>query len=342
MSNLLSLCALKLPQFDSQDMNVQNQSFLVTGAAGFIGSHIVEYLLNNGAKFVRVLDNLSNGKMSNVEIFQHHANYEFIKGDITDYDTCVRACVGIDKVCHQAAVGSVPRSIKTPLNTNDSNVNGFLNMIFAAKEAGIKRFVYASSSSVYGDEMSLPKVEDKVGNPLSPYAVSKKTNELYGKVFNDLYGMEVVGLRYFNVFGARQDPYGQYAAVMPLFVKAILNREPVYIDGDGEQTRDFTYVDNAVQANIRALTTDNQAAFGEVYNVAYGENYSVNHLYNAICELLNSDHKPTYRDARPGDIRNSLADISKAKNLLGYDPQFSFNKGLPITIEFFRELFTEG
>jgi UDP-N-acetylglucosamine 4-epimerase len=320
-------------------MNVQNQSFLVTGAAGFIGSHIVEYLLNNGAKFVRVLDNLSNGKMSNVEIFQHHANYEFIEGDITDYDTCVKACVGIDKVCHQAAVGSVPRSIKTPLNTNDSNVNGFLNMIFAAKEAGIKRFVYASSSSVYGDEMSLPKVEDKVGMPLSPYAVSKKTNELYGKVFNDLYGMEVVGLRYFNVFGARQDPYGQYAAVIPLFVKAILNREPVYIDGDGEQTRDFTYVDNAVQANIRALTTDNQSAFGEVYNVAYGENYSVNHLYNAICELLNSDHKPTYRDARPGDIRNSLADISKAKNLLGYDPQFSFNKGLPITIEFFRDLF---
>ncbi len=322
-------------------MNVQNQSFLVTGAAGFIGSHIVEYLLNNGAKFVRVLDNLSNGKMSNVEIFQHHLNYEFIEGDITDYDTCVKACVGIDKVCHQAAVGSVPRSIKTPLNTNDSNVNGFLNMIFAAKEAGIKRFVYASSSSVYGDEMSLPKVEEKVGMPLSPYAVSKKTNELYGKIFNDLYGMEVVGLRYFNVFGARQDPYGQYAAVIPLFVKAILNREPVYIDGDGEQTRDFTYVDNAVQANIRALTIDNQAAFGEVYNVAYGENYSVNHLYNAICELLNSDHKPTYRDARPGDIRNSLADISKAKTLLGYDPQFSFNKGLPITIEFFRELFTE-
>lgn len=336
---MLSLCALKLLQYYSQDMNVQNQSFLVTGAAGFIGSHIVEYLLNNGAKFVRALDNLSNGKMSNVEIFKHHPNYEFIEGDITDYDTCVKACMGIDKVCHQAAVGSVPRSIKTPLNTNDSNVNGFLNMIFAAKEAGIKRFVYASSSSVYGDEMSLPKVEDKVGMPLSPYAVSKKTNELYGKVFNDLYGMEVVGLRYFNVFGARQDPYGQYAAVIPLFVKAILNREPVYIDGDGEQTRDFTYVDNAVQANIRALTTDNQAAFGEVYNVAFGENYSVNHLYNAICELLNSDHKPTYRDARPGDIRNSLADISKAKNLLGYDPQFSFNKGLPITIEFFRELF---
>jgi len=321
-------------------MTVSNQSFLVTGAAGFIGSHIVEYLLNNGAKFVRVLDNLSNGKMANVEIFQNYPNYEFMEGDITDYDTCMKACVGIDKVCHQAAVGSVPRSIQTPLNTNDSNVNGFLNMIFAAKEAGIKRFVYASSSSVYGDEASLPKVEDKVGKPLSPYAVSKKTNELYGNVFNELYGMEVVGLRYFNVFGPRQDPYGQYAAVIPLFVKAVLNREVVNVDGDGEQTRDFTFVANAVLANIRALTTDNKAAFGEVYNVAYGENYSVNYMYNAICEHLNIEHHPTYRAARQGDIRNSLADISKAKNLLGYNPEFSFSQGLPMTIDFFKALFS--
>jgi UDP-N-acetylglucosamine 4-epimerase len=320
-------------------MNIQNQSFLITGAAGFIGSHIVEYLLKNGAKFVRVLDNLSNGKMSNVEIFQDYPNYEFIEGDITDYDTCVKACVGIDKVCHQAAMGSVPRSIQTPLNTNDSNVNGFLNMIFAAKEAGIKRFVYASSSSVYGDEKSLPKVEEKVGNPLSPYAVSKKTNELYGNIFNDLYGMEVIGLRYFNVFGPRQDPYGQYAAVIPLFVKAVLNREPVYIDGDGEQTRDFTYVDNAVQANIRALTTANQEAFGQVYNVAYGENYSVNYMYDAICKRLQIEHAATYRAARVGDIMNSLADISKANQRLGYDPQFSFAEGLPLTIDYFRALF---
>lgn len=320
-------------------MNIKNQSFLITGAAGFIGSHIVEYLLNNGAKFVRVLDNLSNGKMSNVDIFQKYPNYEFVEGDITDYETCVKACIGIDKVCHQAAVGSVPRSIKTPLITNDSNVNGFLNMIFAAKEAGIKRFVYASSSSVYGDEMSLPKVEDKVGSPLSPYAVSKKTNELYGNIFGELYGMEVVGLRYFNVFGPRQDPYGQYAAVIPLFVKAVLNREPVYIDGDGEQTRDFTYVDNAVQANIRALTTANQEAFGQVYNVAYGENYSVNYMYNAICQHLKIKHTATYRDSRQGDIRNSLADISKANKLLGYDPQFSFAEGLPLTIDYFKALF---
>jgi UDP-N-acetylglucosamine 4-epimerase len=320
-------------------MNIQNQSFLITGAAGFIGSHIVEYLLKNGAKFVRVLDNLSNGKMSNVEIFQDYPNYEFIEGDITDYDTCVKACVGIDKVCHQAAMGSVPRSIQTPLNTNDSNVNGFLNMIFAAKEAGINRFVYASSSSVYGDEKSLPKVEEKVGNPLSPYAVSKKTNELYGNIFNDLYGMEVIGLRYFNVFGPRQDPYGQYAAVIPLFVKAVLNREPVYIDGDGEQTRDFTYVDNAVQANIRALTTANQEAFGQVYNVAYGENYSVNYMYDAICKRLQIEQAATYRAERVGDIMNSLADISKANQRLGYDPQFSFAEGLPLTIDYFRALF---
>jgi UDP-N-acetylglucosamine 4-epimerase len=320
-------------------MNIQNQSFLITGAACFIGSHIVEYLLKNGAKFVRVLDNLSNGKMSNVEIFQDYQNYEFIEGDITDYDTCVKACVGIDKVCHQAAMGSVPRSIQTPLNTNDSNVNGFLNMIFAAKEAGINRFVYASSSSVYGDEKSLPKVEEKVGNPLSPYAVSKKTNELYGNIFNDLYGMEVIGLRYFNVFGPRQDPYGQYAAVIPLFVKAVLNREPVYIDGDGEQTRDFTYVDNAVQANIRALTTANQEAFGQVYNVAYGENYSVNYMYDAICKRLQIEQAATYRAERVGDIMNSLADISKANQRLGYDPQFSFAEGLPLTIDYFRALF---
>lgn len=321
-------------------MKITNQSFLITGAAGFIGSHIVEYLLNNGAKFVRVLDNLSNGKIDNVKIFEKYPNYEFIDGDIVDFNTCQIACKGIDKVCHQAAVGSVPRSVKNPINTNESNVSGFLNMAFAAKEAGIKRFVYASSSSVYGDDLTLPKVEEKVGNPMSPYAVSKKTNELYGKVFHDLYEMEMVGLRYFNVFGPRQDPYGQYAAVIPLFIKAILNNEPVFIDGDGEQTRDFTYVDNAVQANILSLSTDNNKAFGEVFNVAVGQNYSVNYLYNAIKEQLKLEHHPTYREARKGDIRNSLADISKAKSLLNYNPQYSFQKGLPLTIEYFLEVFS--
>jgi UDP-N-acetylglucosamine 4-epimerase len=321
-------------------MNITNQSYLITGAAGFIGSHIVEYLLNNGAKFVRVLDNLSNGKIENVKIFENYPNYEFIQGDITNFETCQIACKGINKVCHQAAVGSVPRSVKNPINTNESNVSGFLNMAFAAKEAGIKRFVYASSSSVYGDDATLPKVEEKVGNPMSPYAVSKKTNELYGKVFNDLYEMEMVGLRYFNVFGPRQDPYGQYAAVIPLFIKAILNNESVFIDGDGEQTRDFTYVDNAVQANILSLSTDNKNAFGQVFNVAVGQNYSVNFLYNAIKEHLKLEHQPTYREARKGDIRNSLADITKAKNLLCYNPQYSFQKGLPLTIEYFLEIFS--
>lgn len=321
-------------------MNIRNQSYLITGAAGFIGSHIVEYLLNNGAKFVRVLDNLSNGKIENVKIFENYPNYEFIEGDITNFETCQIACKGIDKVCHQAAVGSVPRSVKNPINTNESNVSGFLNMAFAAKEAGIKRFVYASSSSVYGDDTTLPKVEEKVGNPMSPYAVSKKTNELYGKVFNDLYEMEMVGLRYFNVFGPRQDPYGQYAAVIPLFIKAILNNETVYIDGDGEQTRDFTYVDNAVQANILSLSTENKNAFGQVFNVAVGQNYSVNFLYNAIKEHLKLEHQPTYREARKGDIRNSLADITKAKNLLSYNPKYSFQKGLPLTIEYFLEVFS--
>lgn len=319
--------------------NVTNKNFLITGAAGFIGSHIVEYLLKNGAKQVRVLDNLSNGKMENVEIFTQYANYEFIEGDITDIDTCLKACEGMDYISHQAAVGSVPRSIKNPMATTNSNVDGFVNMAFAAKENGIKRFVYASSSSVYGDEKTLPKKEDKVGNPMSPYAVSKKTNELYAKVFADVYGMEFIGLRYFNVFGPRQDPYGQYAAVMPLFIKAILNNETVFVDGDGEQTRDFTFVDNAVQANIKALTTSNSKALNQVYNVAVGANFSVNYMFNFIRDYLNIDNTPVHRAPRTGDIRDSLADISKAKDLLGYDPKYSFEDGLPLTIEYFKEVF---
>lgn len=320
---------------------IEGNSYLVTGAAGFIGSHIVEFLLTNNAKHVRVLDNLSNGKLSNVEIFKNFDNYEFIEGDITDLDTCMKACEGMDFVCHQAAVGSVPRSIKNPMATTHSNVDGFVNMAFAAKENGIKRFVYASSSSVYGDEKTLPKVEDKVGEPMSPYAVSKKTNELYANVFADVYGMEFVGLRYFNVFGPRQDPYGQYAAVIPLFIKAILNGEPVYVDGDGEQTRDFTYVKNAVQANIMALTTSNPEALNQVYNVAVGENFSVNYMYNFIKDFLKIEHSPTHREPRQGDIRDSLANINKAKERLGYNPKFTFEEGLPLTIEYFKEVFTK-
>lgn len=318
--------------------DLSNTTFLVTGGAGFIGSNIVEYLLKYGAKKVRVLDNLATGRIENVNLFKNNPAYEFIKGDIRDLETCRKACDGIDYVSHQAALGSVPRSIKEPQNTNDVNVGGFVNMITAAKDAGVKKFVYASSSSVYGDEKSLPKVEEKIGKQLSPYAVSKYANELYADVFYKTYSLQIIGLRYFNIFGPRQDPNGQYAAVIPLFVSKIMSRNEVYIDGDGEQTRDFTFVDNAVQANVRAMLTDNTEAAGKVFNIAVGENFSVNQLYNNIGKLLGSDHKPTYRDTRPGDIRNSLADISKAQTLLSYNPQFNFDKGLALTVEYFKHL----
>lgn len=320
--------------------DITHYSFLITGGAGFIGSHIVAYLLQHGAKKVRVLDNLATGLQSNIDLFKAHPNYEFIEGDIRDFKACVKACDGIDFVSHQAALGSVPRSVKDPVTSNDVNVTGFLNMITAAKDASVKTFVYASSSAVYGDEPNLPKVEERIGNPLSPYAVTKKANELYADVFGKLYGMKIIGFRYFNVFGARQDPNGPYAAVMPLFVSGIINNTPVYINGDGEQTRDFTYVDNAVQANIRGMLSENEASFGQVYNVAVGENFSVNFLYNAIRELLGLPHEATYRQEREGDIRNSLADISKAKNLLAYDPQYKFSEGLKLTVDYFREIYS--
>ncbi|HRG88971.1 MAG TPA: SDR family oxidoreductase [Chitinophagales bacterium] len=319
-------------------IDLSKSSFLVTGGAGFIGSNIVEYLLKYGAKKVRVLDNLATGRIENVDLFKANPAYEFLKGDIRDIETCRKACEGIDYVSHQAALGSVPRSIKEPQNTNDVNVGGFVNMITAAKDAGVKKFVYASSSSVYGDEKSLPKIEEKIGKQLSPYAVSKYANELYADVFYKTYGLQVIGLRYFNIFGPRQDPNGQYAAVIPLFVSKIMSRNEVYIDGDGEQTRDFTFVDNAVQANVRAMLTNNAEAAGNVFNIAVGENFSVNQLYNNIGKLLGSDHQPTYRDTRPGDIRNSLADISKAQTLLEYNPQFNFDKGLALTVEYFKNL----
>lgn len=322
--------------FHTKDLG-QN-SFLITGGAGFIGSHIVEYLLKNGAGKVRVLDNLATGLQSNIDLFVHYPNYEFVNGDIRNFDDCVAACKGIDFVSHQAALGSVPRSVKDPVASNEVNVTGFLNMLTAAKEASVKTFVYASSSAVYGDEPNLPKVEERIGNPLSPYAVTKKANELYADVFSKLYGMNILGFRYFNVFGARQDPNGPYAAVMPLFVSGIINNTPVYINGDGEQTRDFTYVENAVQINIRGMLNDNPAAFGQVYNVAVGEKFTVNYLYNAIRKLLNIPHEATYRQEREGDIRNSLADISKAKNLLGYNPKYRFEDGLKLTVDYFRNL----
>ncbi len=323
-----------MPVFHTED--IFGKKFLVTGGAGFIGSHIVEYLLANGAGSVRVLDNLSTGSAKNVAMFHDHGNYEFFDGDIRDMDTCERACENIDHVTHQAALGSVPRSVKDPVTSNEVNVSGFVNMITAAKNAGVKTFVYASSSSVYGDEPNLPKKEERTGNLLSPYAVTKKANELYAAVFGNLYGMKVVGLRYFNVFGPRQDPDGPYAAVIPLFVSGILKQTPVYINGDGEQTRDFTYVENAVQANIRAMLATNGDAFGQAYNVAVGDKFSVNFLFNAIREMLAIEHSPTYREARSGDIRDSLADISKARQLLGYEPTQHFLDGLKLTVDYFK------
>jgi UDP-N-acetylglucosamine 4-epimerase len=317
---------------------VENKRFLITGGAGFIGSNITAYLLQHGAK-VRVFDNLATGNIENLKEFQSHPNFEFLEGDLRNTQDCAKACSGIDAVCHQAAIGSVPRSIKDPVTTNDVNIGGFVNILTAAKNAGIKRFVYASSSSVYGDEPNLPKKEDKIGNPLSPYAVTKFTNEVYASVFSRCYSMELIGLRYFNVFGPKQDPYGEYAAVMPLFIKGLMGNEAPFVNGDGEQTRDFTFVHNAVQANILGLTTENSAAFNQAYNVAFGERFTINQMYDAIKNYLKKDLKPNYREPRAGDIRDSLADISKARTLLGYAPQYSFEKGLPLTIEYFKSVF---
>jgi len=285
------------------------------------------------------LDNLSTGLQKNIDLFSNHPAFEFIQGDIRDFAICQKACEGIDYVSHQAALGSVPRSIKDPLTTNEVNITGFINMITAAKDAHIKTFVYASSSSVYGSEPTLPKIENRVGEPLSPYAVTKKTNELYASVFHELYGMQIIGFRYFNVFGPRQDPNGPYAAVIPLFIKGILDKTPVYINGDGEQTRDFTFVDNAVQANIRGLFCENQQAFGKVINVAVGEKFTVNYMYDAIKDMLQSQHEATHRAPRAGDIRNSLADTSLAHALIGYAPTHRFMDGLKETVNFFVKIY---
>jgi UDP-N-acetylglucosamine 4-epimerase len=316
--------------------DITGSSFLVTGGAGFIGSHIAAYLLSNGAKKVRVLDNMVNGFRSNLDILKQYPGFEFIEGDIRNMDTCMKACNDIDYISHQAALGSVPRSIKEPVYFNEVNVGGFVNMLKAAVDNKVKTFVYASSSSVYGDEATLPKREEKVGNCLSPYAATKKTNELYAQIFADVYGLKLMGFRYFNIFGPRQDPDGPYAAVIPLFVKGILKQTPVYINGDGEQTRDFTFVENAVQINVKGMLTDNEAAFKKVYNVAVGEKFTVNQLYKTCKTQLGSDFKATYREPRAGDIRDSLADISLAKNLLGYQPTKKFEDGLIETIDFFK------
>jgi len=324
--------------FHSKD--ISNDSFLVTGGAGFIGSHVAEYLLKNGAKKVRVMDNMANGLKSNLSILQQYSAFEFIEADIRNIDSCQAACNGMDYVSHQAALGSVPRSIREPVYFNEVNVGGFVNILTAAVDNKVQQFVYASSSSVYGDEPSLPKQEDRVGNCLSPYAATKKANELYADIFANVYGMKLMGFRYFNIFGPRQNPDGAYAAVIPLFVKSIMNNTPVYINGDGEQTRDFTFIDNAVQVNIKGMLTENAEALNKSYNLAVGENFSVNYLYNTCCQHLNSDQPANYREPRAGDIRNSLADISLAKNLLGYEPTKKFEEGLADTIEFFKKFYS--
>jgi UDP-N-acetylglucosamine/UDP-N-acetylgalactosamine 4-epimerase len=326
------------PVFHNKDLSKYH--FLVTGGAGFIGSHIAEYLLKHQAAKVRVLDNMANGKVTNIDVLRQYANFEFIEGDIRNAETCKQACEGMHYVSHQAALGSVPRSIKEPLYFNEVNVGGFVNMLKAAADSGVKQFVYASSSSVYGDEPTLPKQEQRVGNCLSPYAATKKMNEIYAQVYADVYDINVMGFRYFNVFGPRQDPDGAYAAVIPLFVKGIMHRTPVYINGDGGQTRDFTFVDNAVQVNVKGMLTDNKAALKQAYNVAVGENFSVNYLYQLIQQQLESDFAATYREPRAGDIRNSLADISLAQQLLDYQPTKKFEEGLIDTIEYFKARYT--
>lgn len=327
-----------MQSFHTKDISQNN--FLITGGAGFIGGHIAEYLLKNGAGKVRVLDNMVNGFEKNLDVLRNYSAFEFLEGDIRNEAICQEACTGIDYISHQAALGSVPRSIKEPVYFNEVNVGGFVNMLKAAVDNNVKQFVYASSSSVYGDEPTLPKQENRVGNCLSPYAATKKTNELYAQIFADVYGLKIMGFRYFNIFGSRQDPDGPYAAVIPLFVKGILSRTPVYINGDGEQTRDFTFVDNAVQINIKGMLSDQADALKKVYNVAVGEKFSVNYLYNACREQLQSDWQATYREPRAGDIRDSLADISLAQNLLDYQPTKKFENGLAETIEFFKYIYS--
>jgi UDP-N-acetylglucosamine 4-epimerase len=321
------------------EKEISNFSFLITGGAGFIGSNIVKYLLDNGAKFVRVLDDMSNGYLKNLDPFRDDSRLEFIEGDITNEDTCIKVVKGIDFVSHQAALGSVPRSLKTPLLTHDANSTGFLNMLTASKNAGVKTFIYASSSSVYGDNTEMPKYEQKTGNPLSPYAVSKKTNELYAKTFNSAYGMHTIGLRYFNIFGPNQSPNGPYAAVIPLYMNALLQNKSGKFFGDGEQSRDFTFVENAVQANIKAMLCQNSHAFGESYNIACGYKTSVKELYSVLKNAAKSDKEAEIHPPRIGDIRDSLANIEKAKINFGYDPKIGIKDGLEITLNWFKNEF---
>jgi UDP-N-acetylglucosamine 4-epimerase len=334
-----------------QEYLKNNQSiWLITGVAGFIGSNLLEKLLILNQKVVG-LDNFDTGYQHNIDQAIEDAenatgkslsgNFNFIKGDIRELKDCQKACSGVDYVLHQAALGSVPRSIEDPINTNRANIDGFLNMLVVAKDAKVKRFVYAASSSTYGDHPDLPKVEDRIGNPLSPYAVTKVVNELYAHVFAKTYGFKVIGLRYFNIFGKRQNPNGAYAAVIPKWVSAILNNEDVFINGDGETSRDFCYIENTVQINLLAATTDNDKALDQVYNVALNDRTSLNDLYMMIEDRLVQRtknlkrEKPIYRDFRAGDVRHSLADISKAQQLLNYQPKYKIDRGLDESMDWY-------
>ena len=313
----------------------ENSLFLVTGGAGFIGSNLCEAILNLGYQ-VRCLDDLSTGKRENVEMFLDHPNYTFFKGDIKDLDTCMKATEGVDYVLHQAAWGSVPRSIEMPLFYAQNNIMGTMNMLEASRKNGVKRFVYASSSSVYGDEPVLPKHEGKEGNLLSPYAVSKRVNEECAKQYTKHYGLETVGMRYFNVFGRRQDPNGAYAAVIPKFLKQLLHGETPTINGDGKQSRDFTYIENVIEANLKACVAPKEAT-GEAYNIAYGGREYLIDIYYGLTKALGVNIEPNFGPDRAGDIKHSNADISKARRLLGYDPDWSFERGIQAAIAWYKE-----
>lgn len=315
----------------------KNTKFLVTGAAGFIGSNLVESLLDAGYK-VRGLDNFSTGKRENINIFEGNSLFEFIEGDIRDFSTCKKACHGIDYVFHEAAFGSVPKSFKFPLLYEDINIGGTLKMMQAALEENVKKFVYASSSSIYGDSKVLPQIEGAEGKVLSPYALTKKVDEQYAKLYNDYYNLKTIGLRYFNVFGKRQDADSEYSAVIPIFIKKILSNEQVIINGDGNQKRDFTYIENVIEANLKACISD-VSSCGEVYNIACGESTDLNTLYYELCKLLNKSLKPIYGLKRVGDINNSYADIKKANRDLKYIPKYNVFEGLKVTVEWYKKIY---
>lgn len=320
------------------ELSTCNKIWLVTGVGGFIGSHLLETLLHNNQQVVG-LDNFLTGKSKNIDAVLLHLpkektkNFTFVEGDIRNFKTCDEITKGVDYVLHQAALGSIPRSLDNPLTTNDINVGGFLNLLRAAEQNKVSRFVYASSSSVYGDSQELPKIEPNIGKLLSPYATSKRTNELYGQAFHHCYGIQTIGLRYFNVFGPRQDPESMYAAVIPLWIRSLIKGQPCYINGDGLNSRDFCYVDNVVQANIQGALTQNSQAYGEIFNIAFGKRTNLLDLYTLIKEYLGVDEtlQPTHRGKRPGDVMHSLASIEKAKQLLGYHPLHSLEDGLKIT-----------